>query len=207
MRWLPPEATYSQALSDSSSVMPMPRLKSTGKSCCCADRLEQLEVLRVARADLQHHAGRIARRCERVADLVDVRLVRHLHGDDRMPYLPASSNTYGRQAAPWPWKSYGLVRGLYAPARVVTMPCSASARKVASTFSRVVDGAQAREDVQRVLREGDAVVLEAERLELAVVAADGAELLGDAHDLLDALELLERRRRHGVRRRRAGRPR
>ena len=28
------EATYSQAFSDSSSVMPMPRLNSTGNSCC-----------------------------------------------------------------------------------------------------------------------------------------------------------------------------
>src|SRR4029079_9157616 len=62
-----------------------------------------------------------------------------------------------------------------------------------------VDRAQAGEHVQRVLREGDAVVLEAERLELAAVTADGAELLGDAYDLLDGLELLERRRRHGVR--------
>ena len=29
-----------------------------------------------------------------------------------MPYLPASSKTYGRHAFPCPWKSYGLVRGL-----------------------------------------------------------------------------------------------
>ena len=93
MRRLPPEATYSQALSDSSSVMPMPRLKSTGSSVCaptafssskfCALRVPICSITPVALPDC----------AQRAADLVDVRLVRDLHGDDRMPYLPASSNT------------------------------------------------------------------------------------------------------------------
>ena len=46
-----------------------------------ADELQQLEVLRVARADLQHDARRVAGCRERAADFVDVRLVRHLHRD------------------------------------------------------------------------------------------------------------------------------
>ena len=75
----------------------MPRLNSTGKSLLLADLLEQLEVLRVARADLQHHAGRRRRPRERGADLVDVRAraVTSM-AITRTPCLPASSKTQGR---------------------------------------------------------------------------------------------------------------
>ena len=172
-----------------------------------ADRLEQLEVLRVARADLQHHAGGVSRRCERAADLVDVRLARHLHGDDADAVLAGELEEL-RQAGGA--VALEIVR---AGARLV----GAGARGDDAVLGERaegrldvlagVDGAQPGEDVQRVLREADAVVLEAERLELAAVAADGAVLLGDAHDLLDRFELLERRRRQRVRRRRGGRPR
>src|SRR5204863_8846578 len=64
---------------------------------------------------------------------------------------------------------------------------------------RRVDRAQPREDVERVLGEVNAVVLESDGLEAAVVAADGAKRLGHAHDLLHRLELLEWRRRHDTR--------
>ena len=73
---------------------------------------------------------------------------------------------------PWPWKSYGLVRGLYAPARVVWMPAALQRAEHRLDVLARVDGAQAGEDVERVLAEAHAVVLEAERLGLAVVAAD-----------------------------------
>ena len=54
----------------------------------------------------------------------------------RMPYFPASSNTYGRQLAPKPWNAYGDVRGLYAPMRVQVWPCACSACIISSTDSR-----------------------------------------------------------------------
>src|SRR5437660_6522541 len=57
-------------------------LDQHGKFLLASDQLEQLEILRVARADLQHDAGWIAGLGERVADFIDVRLVRHLHRDD-----------------------------------------------------------------------------------------------------------------------------
>jgi len=53
MLLLPAVATYSHALSDS-------------------DRLQELEVLCVAGADLHHHAGRVAGGRQGVTDLVDL---------------------------------------------------------------------------------------------------------------------------------------
>src|SRR5439155_11768374 len=47
-----------------------------------SDVLQQLEVLGVPRADLQHHAGWTARGLQRSAYLIDVRLVGDFHGDD-----------------------------------------------------------------------------------------------------------------------------
>ena len=45
------------------------------------DDFQQLEVLRVARADLQHHAGRVAGLVQRFLDLVEVRFMGDLHRD------------------------------------------------------------------------------------------------------------------------------
>ena len=59
-----------------------PALDQNRKLLLAADELQELEVLRVARADLEHDAGGVAGRRERRADLVDVRLVRDLHRDD-----------------------------------------------------------------------------------------------------------------------------
>ena len=44
-----------------------------------------------------------------LVDCAHVPVVKRL---TRMPYLPASSNTYGRHDAPKPWNAYGDVRGL-----------------------------------------------------------------------------------------------
>ena len=129
-----------------------------------------------------------------------MRLVRHLHGDDADAVLAGQLEQPRQAGGAEPLE---VVRrgarlvGAGARGDDAVLGERAEGRLDAG---RRVDGAQPGEHVQRVLREGDAVVLEAERLELAAVAADGAELLGDAHDLLDGLELFERRRRHGVRR-------
>ena len=50
--WLPRDTMYSAAISHSLTVDDRPRLSITGFALC-ADRLEQREVLHVARADLE----------------------------------------------------------------------------------------------------------------------------------------------------------
>src|SRR5207237_10527444 len=49
-------------------------LEEDGELLLPPDELQKLEVLRVARADLEHHARGPARQLERVANLFDVRL-------------------------------------------------------------------------------------------------------------------------------------
>ena len=138
MRRLPPDATYSQALSDSSSVMPMPRLNSTGQLGLLADVLQQLEVLGVARADLEHHAGGVAGLPQRFVDLVDVGFVGHFHRDDADAVLarPARRRRAGR-----PRRGPGSRRDSCAACRRprAWSGCRARcrARNISSTFSRV----------------------------------------------------------------------
>jgi hypothetical protein len=91
-----------------------------------------------------------------------------------MPCLPADSKSQGRHAAPMPWKSYGAgARLVRAGARGHDAVALQRREGEVDVLARV-DGAQAGEDVQRVLRDAHAVVLEADRLLLGVVAADGA---------------------------------
>ena len=56
----------------------------------------------------------------------------------------------------------------------------------------LVHGAKARKQVEIVLADLDSVVFEAHGCEIPAMTADGAELLGNPHHLLDAGELLER---------------
>ena len=100
MRRLPPDATYSQALSDSSSVMPMPRLNSTGSSVCCPTALSSSKfcALRVPIWSITPVALPDSR--ERLADLVDVRLVRHLHRDDADAVLAGELEHEGQAVGP-----------------------------------------------------------------------------------------------------------
>ena len=74
--WLPPLATYSTAFSDSSSVMPMPRLNSTGNSCCEPTdfRSSKFCALRVPICSITPVGWPAV--CERALDLVDLRLAR-----------------------------------------------------------------------------------------------------------------------------------
>ncbi len=60
------------------------------------DLREQQEVLRVARADLQH-VGELA-------DDVEVARVHHL-GDDRQPRVVARRGEHARPSSPRPWKA------------------------------------------------------------------------------------------------------
>ncbi len=46
-----------------------------------SDEFQQLEILRVARADLEHHSGRVAGGMKRFVNLIDVGFVCDLHRD------------------------------------------------------------------------------------------------------------------------------
>ena len=100
---LPSEAKYSAALIDSSSVIPKPRLISTGNSCWRPTILSNSKfcVLRVPICNMTPvglpvacSAARISVTCDSCVISIAITL---------MPYLPANSNTYGRQVLPWPW--------------------------------------------------------------------------------------------------------
>src|SRR4029079_1284657 len=167
---LPSDARYSAAFSDSSRVMPKPRLISTGNSCCLPTSFNSSKfcVLRVPICSrtpvglpVDLRAARISSTCDSCVTSIAI---------TRMPCLPASSKTYGRHLAPKPWNAYGLVRGLYAPIRgqpwrggsshahpcphllVLLHPLHHRAGRL-----RRVDGAQAGEYVQAVLAEAHAV--------------------------------------------------
>ena len=60
--------------------------------------IQELEVLRVARADLQHHARRVTRGLQRVFHLLHVRLVHHFHGDDFDPVFARELEHVGQAA-------------------------------------------------------------------------------------------------------------
>ncbi len=79
MLWLPPAAMYSPAISHSLIVALMPRLRMTGV-VTCADRLQQIEILHVARADLDDIHAVLEKRVEHP----------HIHqlGDHRQPVAP-----------------------------------------------------------------------------------------------------------------------
>ena len=62
--------------------------------------LEQLEVLRVAGPDLEHHAGGVAGLGERLADLLDVGLVGDLHRDDPDSVLAGELEDEGQALGP-----------------------------------------------------------------------------------------------------------
>ncbi len=152
----------------------------------------QLEVLRVARADLQHHAGRLTGDLQRAADLVDLRLGGDLHRDHADAVLPRELE-HERQACRAVALEVVGARARLVGARAGGRDACAAQRPegVLEVLARV-HRADAGEEVEAVLAEVDAVVLEAERLGLAFVAADRAVALADPDHLLDRRELLER---------------
>jgi hypothetical protein len=65
-----------------------------------SDGLQQLEVLRVAGSDLEHHPGCFAGLRERLADLLDVGFVGDLHRDDPDPVLSGQLEDEGKAGGP-----------------------------------------------------------------------------------------------------------
>ena len=90
---LPSVARYSAAFSDSSSVMPKPRLISTGNSCCLPTSFSSSKfcVLRVPICSITPVALPVASSASRISSTCDSCVTSM--AITRMPYLPASSNT------------------------------------------------------------------------------------------------------------------
>ena len=173
----PSEARYSAALSDSFSVIPKPALHEDGKHRLAADRLQELEVLDVARADLEHDARRAAGLLEALGDLVDVALVRDLHRDDADAVLARLLEDPRKAALAVALEGVRVRARLVGAHARVSLPEGCERREHRLGVLRRVDGAEPGEDVQSVLRELDAVVREAARAPVVLVAADDAVLL------------------------------
>ena len=161
-------------------------LHEDGKLRLPAHGLQELEVLDVARADLKHDAGGLSRLLEALGDLVHVALVRHLHRDDADAVFSREREDV-RQAAPAvPLKRVGArARLVGAHPRRREGEALEGAEHGLDVVVRV-DGAETRENVQVVLRELHAVVREAARAPVVLVAPEDTVFLGDAHDALDA---------------------
>jgi hypothetical protein len=161
-----------------------------------SDQLQELEVLRVARADLKHDARRIAGFSERIANFVDVGLMGHFHRDDLDAVFARELEDIGQAFRAEALERVG--RG----ARLVCAHARANLTMRRERFHhrldrlRGIDGAESGKHVKRVLSEVHAVVIERRWTIVALfMAAQHAIRFGDAHDLRDAwqhLHLLDR---------------
>ncbi len=175
-------------------------LEEDGEALLLADVLEELEVLGVARADLEHDAGGAAGVVERGGDLVDVAGVGDFHGDDADAVAAGEIEEPGEA---------GLAEALEivgAGARFVDAHARGHLALIAEGGEHEldvlagVDGAEAGEEVDALVVELDAVVREAGRLGGGVGAADEAVFDRDADDLAHPREGFEWIGRHRARR-------
>jgi len=176
---------------------PHPALEQHRELLLPAHLLEQLVVLRVAGADLDHHRGRVTGPVERVPQLVELGRVGRLHRDQLDPVLPGQLE-HPRKTLPA--EPLEVVRR---GARLVGAhagrhdPLSGERGHHRVHVRRRVHRAQTGEHVDGAVVDAHAVVLEPDVLARPVVAADQPVLGRHAHHLEHARQLLERRRRHG----------
>ena len=175
-----------------------PSFDQDRKFLLLSDELQQFEILGIAGADLQHDAGGIARRLQRRTNLVDVRFVRNLHGDDFDSVLSGEFEHV--------WQAFGpeSLECIRVGARFVGAHASANLAVIPERLHhrvdrlRRIDRAETGENVEAVLSELDAVVLERRWSIIALlVPAEHAIGLRNANRLLDArqdLHLLQRQR-------------
>jgi hypothetical protein len=148
--------------------------------------LEELEVLGVAGADLEHDPGWIAGLDQGVPDLVDVGLVGHLHRD-HLDAILARQLEHVRQARlAVPLEGIRTGARLVGPHARADLPVfSERPHHLFDVLGRV-HSAKACEHVQGVLPETHAAIVEVGGAGLILVATEDAVLLGHAHDALDA---------------------
>ena len=181
MSRLPALATYSAASSDSCSVMPKPRLRRIGKSRWLPTvfRSSKFCVLRVPICSMTPVGSPVT--CSACADLVQVLVVGDLHRDHADVVLAGQLEDVG-QALP----AVALER-VRARARLVGAHARAGlagllerGEGLLHVFARV-HGVEARHDVEGVLVEHDALVLEADGFLVAGAAAEDPEFVGLGH--------------------------
>ena len=165
------------------------------KLLLAADALEQLKILRVAGPDLQHYAGRRAGRIQSGTDLVDVRLVRDLHGDHLDTVFSGQIENVGQAIGP-----VTLKRVRTGPRLIGTHPRAGLTVFLQGSHHRLdalsrVNGAQAGENIQIFLTKRDAIVREVIGAAVVLMPAENAIDLGHAYDMFDAgktLDLVDR---------------
>ena len=183
---LPSEARYSAALSDSLSVIPKPRFTRTGNTVCrpTVFRSSKFWMLRVPIWSMTPVGRPVFSRHSAISSMwlscvISIAMT-------RMPCLPAFSKTHGQAALAVALERVRVRARLVRAHARRRLPERRERREHRLDVLRRVDGAEPGEDVQVVLRELDAVVREAARAPVVLVAADDAVLLRHAHDALDA---------------------
>ena len=136
---LPSDARYSAAFSDSSSVMPKPRLISTGNSCCRPTSFSSSKfcVLRVPICSMTPVGLPVALSAARISSTCDSWVTSIAM--TRMPYLPASSNTYGRHVGAESLERVGIgprLVGAHARADLAVLAAGASSSRRPTRASR-----------------------------------------------------------------------
>src|SRR6266849_2587548 len=94
---------------------PHSSLEKDGELRLLTNLLEQLEVLRVPRADLEHHARGVARRAYRLVDFVDVSRIADLHCDHFDSVLSRQFENPWQALRSEPLKVIGAGAGLVRP--------------------------------------------------------------------------------------------
>src|SRR5258706_1074353 len=156
---------------------PEATLEQDGEVALAADGLQELEVLRVAGADLQHHAGGVARLAQRRADLVQVLVARHLHRDHAHAILSRELEHVGQALLAVTLERIGTrARLVRSHARAHLAPGFERLEGKLGELARV-HGIEARDDVEALLVELDASIGEADRVLVALVAPEDAEFV------------------------------
>ena len=120
-----------------------------------ADLGEQVEVLHVARADLDH-----------VRDLGDLRDVARVSSSVTIG-SPVSSRASARISSPFapsPWNAYGEVRGLNAPPRSIVAPGRGDGSRGLERLLARLDGARARDEAEEAVADPAAADLDDGRI-------------------------------------------
>ncbi|WDT81781.1 MAG: hypothetical protein MPW14_08735 [Candidatus Manganitrophus sp.] len=136
--------------------------------------LEQFEVLRVAGADLQHHAGGVPGAVQRLLDLLDVGLAGDFHGNHADAVFSGELEHPGQAGGAMALEGIGAGARLVGAHACAHLPCGLQCAHHRLDVLGGVDRAQPREDLQRILPEMHAVVDEFARAVVVLMAAEDA---------------------------------
>ena len=147
---------------------------------------EQLEILRVARADLEHHAGRVAGARQGVLDFLDVGLAGDFHGDYPDAIFSRQLEHPGQARRPMALEGIGIGARLVGAHAGADLTVIAQGAHHALHMLGGVHRAQASQHMQRVLPELHAVVDEFTGPAVVPMASQDTVGLGHPHHPIHA---------------------